>query len=218
MILLEVSQRLFRWGGVEFGSSIFSFRRYHPTFSVTELFVRERLVPIFGTNKRVEEANRMERTYYEILGVERDATTEEIREAYREIARVYHPDSNFYDEIIDESLPTESVDKFKQITSAYNTLVNDEKRKKYNDTLPPELAGWEAQEKESSHDDWVRKKARSSGVYAMGQFGNLNGNPKKAPPPNPEEEQPIYSVAEYAAIPRSSLVSQALVSAHVNGF
>ncbi|MCI5065886.1 DnaJ domain-containing protein [bacterium] len=130
----------------------------------------------------------MERNYYEILGIEKDASTEQIREAYREIARVYHPDSNFYDEILDEALPPEAMDKFKEITSAYNTLVNEEKRKLYDETLPPELTTWESGEESVSHSDWVKKKVRSSGVYAMGQFGSVPEEPEES-----EHEEELHS-------------------------
>lgn len=141
----------------------------------------------------------MDKDYYQILGVEKNATTEQIREAYREIARVYHPDSNFYDEIIKDAMPAASMDKFKLITAAYNTLVNEEKRALYNETLPPELNGWDDdQQPGSDHQDWVRRKTRTSGVYAMGQFGNL----KKSPDQDPIEpkETIIMTVDEMIAI------------------
>ncbi|MCB0330627.1 MAG: J domain-containing protein, partial [Bdellovibrionales bacterium] len=134
------------------------------------------------------------RTYYEILGVEKEATSDQIREAYREIARVYHPDSNFYDEIIAEVIPTGAMDKFKEITAAYNTLVNEEKRKLYNETLPPELNSWDAQEVD--HKDWVKAKVRTSGVYAMGHFGNLKEKPKETVVV--EDESVMSSIGEYA--------------------
>lgn len=86
-----------------------------------------------------------ERTYYELLGLEPDASTEQIREAYREIARIYHPDSNFYSDIIadDEAEPSDS-EVFKSITVAYNTLVNEDKRREYDATLPSGLDDWDS--------------------------------------------------------------------------
>ena len=40
------------------------------------------------------------KNFYELLGVPRDASKAQIKDAYKDVARVFHPDSNFYDEII----------------------------------------------------------------------------------------------------------------------
>lgn len=82
------------------------------------------------------------KNYYELLGVPRDASTEQIKEAYKEIARVYHPDSNYYSDIVDYSLNGDQVDIFKAITAAYHTLTNSSKRAAYDQTLAPDLRGW----------------------------------------------------------------------------
>lgn len=83
------------------------------------------------------------KNYYEMLGVSREATSEEIRAAYKEIARVYHPDSQFYSDLTDQRPNGSQVDIFKQITSAYHTLMNNQKRAAYDQTLAPELPEWE---------------------------------------------------------------------------
>ena len=62
--------------------------------------------------------------YYEVLGVSRDATQEEIKRAYRRLARRYHPDANPDDPQAEE--------KFKQITEAYAVLSDPEKRARYD--------------------------------------------------------------------------------------
>ena len=111
-----------------------------------------------------------EKNYYQLLGVDKSATHEEIKEAYREIARVYHPDSNFFDEIIADDLPPESLDTFKAITAAYTTLASPEKRKQYNETLPPELNGWE--ENTQGHSREVVKPTNSFNPGSMGTFGS----------------------------------------------
>lgn len=61
--------------------------------------------------------------FYEILGVETDATSVQIKCAYRKLARKYHPDLN---------KEKDAIDTFKKITSAYETLSDSQKRKNYD--------------------------------------------------------------------------------------
>lgn len=61
--------------------------------------------------------------YYKILRVERSASTAEIREAYKKLARIYHPDLHNGNPIISE--------KFSEITEAYNHLSDLDKRLRY---------------------------------------------------------------------------------------
>src|SRR5690606_28127328 len=63
------------------------------------------------------------RDYYEILGVSRNATAEEIRRAYRRLARKYHPDVN-REEGAEE--------RFKEINEAYEVLGDEERRAAYD--------------------------------------------------------------------------------------
>ena len=64
------------------------------------------------------------RDYYETLGVSRTATDEELKKAYRHLARQYHPDLHPDDPTCEE--------KFKEITEAYEVLSNSEKRNIYD--------------------------------------------------------------------------------------
>jgi molecular chaperone DnaJ len=62
--------------------------------------------------------------YYEILGVDRNASEKEIKQAYRRLARKHHPDLNPGDKAAEA--------RFKEMNAAYEVLSNPEKRKKYD--------------------------------------------------------------------------------------
>jgi curved DNA-binding protein len=90
------------------------------------------------------------RDYYEVLGVPRDASVEDIRRAYRKLARQYHPDVN---------KEGGAEDRFKEVSEAYEVLRDPEKRERY-DRLG---ANWKA------GDD-------VSGASGFSGFGGQNGD------------------------------------------
>ena len=63
------------------------------------------------------------RDYYEVLGVSKDATQEEIKKAYRTLAKKYHPDV---------STDPNATEKFAEIQGAYDCLSDPEKRSNYD--------------------------------------------------------------------------------------
>ncbi|OQX86137.1 molecular chaperone DnaJ [candidate division KSB1 bacterium 4484_87] len=66
----------------------------------------------------------MDRDYYDVLGISRDANETEIKKAYRKLALQYHPDKNPGDK--------EAEEKFKEISEAYEVLKDPEKRRRYD--------------------------------------------------------------------------------------
>ena len=76
----------------------------------------------------------MGKDYYDILGVSRNATDEEIKKAYRKLALAYHPDRN------QDSLEAE--EKFKEINQAYEVLGDSDKRAAFDRFGTADPRGW----------------------------------------------------------------------------
>lgn len=96
------------------------------------------------------------RDYYEVLGVARTASADEIQKAYRKLARKYHPDIN---------KTKEAEDRFKEINEANEVLSDPEKRKKY-DTLG---ANWKAGQEFRPPPGWGGQS------FDFGGNGGMNG-------------------------------------------
>lgn len=81
---------------------------------------------IYECEKLYKKASKKD--YYKILGVDKKATEQEIKKAYRALALKYHPDKNTGT----EEEKKEAEKKFKEISEAYAILSNPEKRKRYD--------------------------------------------------------------------------------------
>lgn len=68
--------------------------------------------------------SKNKRDYYEVLGLSRECSATEIKQAYRKLARQYHPDVN--------NGNPEAEEKFKEVSEAYAVLSNDDKRRQYD--------------------------------------------------------------------------------------
>lgn len=98
--------------------------------------------------------------YYKVLGLNKDATTDGIKKAYRKLARQHHPDVN-------PNNP-EAEKLFQQINEANDVLSDPEKRKKYDQYGKD----W----KQAEHYEAARKQQRSGGnPFGSGQFQSSDG-------------------------------------------
>ncbi len=93
--------------------------------------------------------------YYKIMGVARDATQDEIKRAYRKLARKYHPDV---------SKEGDAEERFKEVGEAYEVLKDPEKRAAY-DQLGP---NWQAGQEFRPPPDWDAGFEFSGGGYTAG--------------------------------------------------
>jgi curved DNA-binding protein len=98
--------------------------------------------------------------YYKILGVDRKATADDIKKAYRKLARKYHPDV---------SKEKNAEDKFKEMGEAYEVLKDKEKRAAYD-----ELGSYQAGQNFRPPPGWEQQFTRGQNAdYAKTDFGDL---------------------------------------------
>ena len=104
--------------------------------------------------------------YYKILGVERSASADEIRKAYRKLAMQYHPDRNQGNKQAEE--------KFKEINEAYQALSDPQKRARY-DQLGSEYSNWQRRGAPGDFDwsQWFSGQQAGRGGTRV-EYGDLN--------------------------------------------
>ncbi len=113
------------------------------------------------------------RDYYKLLGVERKASQDEIKQAYRKLAMKYHPDKNPGNKQAEE--------KFKDINEAYEVLSDKTKRARY-DQLGESYQSWQQRGGQPGGFNWDEWVTRSGGNYGngtrveVGDLGDLFGS------------------------------------------
>ena len=105
------------------------------------------------------------RDYYEVLGVNRNATDEELKKAYRKLAKKYHPDAN-------PDNKQEAEKKFKEVNEAYETLSDAQKRKMYDQFGPDGPQGFGGSGGPFGGQGGYYSYS-SSGFDGFGDFGDL---------------------------------------------
>lgn len=101
-----------------------------------------------------------ERTLYEVLGVERDASTSDIRAAYRRLAREHHPDVNPGDKAAEE--------RFKAASAAYQVLSSPEKRALYDEFGADATRSGFDPERARARKRWEEQAARHGRGFGQG--------------------------------------------------
>ena len=98
------------------------------------------------------------RDYYEVLGVQKNASKDDIKKSYRKLALQYHPDKNPGDK--------QAEDKFKEATEAYDVLIDDQKKAAYDQF------GFAGVEGMGGSHDWSNFRGFED-IFGEGGFGNI---------------------------------------------
>lgn len=104
------------------------------------------------------------RDYYEVLGVDKSATDEELKKAYRKLAKKYHPDAN-------PDNKAEAEAKFKEVNEAYEVLSDSQKRKMYDQFGTADPQGFGGGQGPFGQGGYYSYS--SSGFDGFGDFGDL---------------------------------------------
>jgi molecular chaperone DnaJ len=101
--------------------------------------------------------------YYQVLGVPESSKPEEIKKAYRRLAKQYHPDAN-------PNNP-QAAERFKQISEAHTVLSDPDKRKKY-DTMR-KLGAFDPRTRTGSAGDYARSSPGGGESFDFGDLGGI---------------------------------------------
>ncbi len=138
-------------------------------------------------------ADWAQKDFYQELGVKKDATTDEIKKAYRKLARANHPDSNPGD--------TAKHEKFKSVAEAYDVVGDPEKRKKYDEMRSLYGGGGGFGRGGGGGgfnlDDLLRDRAGTGGGGFGDVFGDLFGGGRRTQQarPRPQKGQDVETAA-----------------------
>jgi DnaJ-class molecular chaperone len=104
----------------------------------------------------------MAQSLYDVLGVAKTASADDIRKAYRKLARRHHPDVNPGDKTSEET--------FKRVSAAYDVLSDDKKRAAYDEFGEASLEGGFDADKARSYKQWQDTRRRRSTEFEDGKF------------------------------------------------
>ena len=108
--------------------------------------------------------NNSKKCYYEILEITKEANEDDIKKAYRRLAKIYHPDKNHEDT---------SGDKFKEINEAYTILSDPQTKMKYDN---------QENINEPNHEDLFQQLFRNMNINPFMNVQHMNINPNNINP------------------------------------